>query len=47
MVTAIAGNPLISGVPTVSAFVSVSAFAGNPETPTTTPGTVTAMISGG
>lgn len=47
VVTAIAGNPLISGVPIASAFARVSLLAGSPDTSNTTPGTVTARISGG
>lgn len=47
VVTAIAGNPLISGVPTASAFARVSLFAGSPEISSTTSGTVIASTSGG
>ncbi len=47
VVIAIVGKPLISGVPTASTFVSMSLLSGNPETSSTTPGTVIPRISGG
>lgn len=47
VVTAMVGNPLISGVPMASALLSMSLFSGIPDTNSTTPGTVIPRMSGG
>ncbi len=47
VVTAIVGNPLMSGVPMLSSFDSVSLPPAPPPVSSTTPGTVTASTSGG